>query len=159
MMLRKQIKKFSLVLVIVLLTVSSSLAEHPAKLSSGQTLYVPVYSHVYSGPNGQPFQLAVMLSIRNTDPRQSLTVTTLDFYNNDGHLVHHYMSVPITLGPLASHHVFIEENNQQGGFGANFIVRWQAKKAINAPLVESVMIGARSGQGISFVCPAQPLVN
>ncbi|WP_321530533.1 DUF3124 domain-containing protein [uncultured Desulfuromonas sp.] len=158
-MRHKRIIFFGLVLISLLLSVAPAFAEHPAKLSNGQTLYVPVYSHVYSGPNGQPFQLAVMLSVRNTDPRQPLTVTTLDFYNNDGHLVHRYLTTPITLGPLASHHVFIEENNQQGGFGANFIVRWQAEKAINAPLVESVMIGARSGQGISFVCPAQPLVD
>ncbi len=157
--MQNHVKTLGLVMVVLLLAVSSSFAEHPAKLSTGQTLYVPAYSHVYSGPNGQPFQLAVMLSVRNTDPRQTLNLTTLDYFNNDGKLVHHYLTTPISLGPLASHHVFIKENNQLGGFGANFIVRWQADNPINAPLVESVMIGARSGQGISFVCPAQPLID
>jgi len=148
-----------LFVVLMLLGVVSACASGAAPLSSGQTLYVPVYSHVYSGPNGQPFQLAVMLSLRNTDPHQSLRLTALDYYDNDGQLVRHYLTAPMTLAPLASHHVFIKETDQQGGFGANFVVRWTSEAPINPPLVESVMIGARSGQGISFVCPAQPITE
>ena len=134
-------------------------ADSSVALSTGQTLYVPVYSHVYSGSNGQPFQLAAMLSLRNTDLQRSMTLTVVDYYDNDGHLVRHYLAKPIILAPLASHDVFIKEDDQQGGFGANFIVRWTADKPINLPLIESVMIGARSGQGISFVCPARPIAE
>ena len=36
-------------------------------LSAGQTVYVPIYSHIYSGNKARPFDLAAILSIRNTD--------------------------------------------------------------------------------------------
>ena len=45
------------------------------RLSRGQTVYVPVYSHVFSGPRNIPFLLAATLSIRNTDLSASLRVT------------------------------------------------------------------------------------
>ncbi len=38
-----------------------------------------------------------------------------------------------------------------GGFGAGFIVKWRADKEACVPLVESIMIGSYSGQGISFI--------
>ena len=41
----------------------------------GQTVYVPVYSHIYSGDREQPFYLAATLSIRNTDRIQAITIT------------------------------------------------------------------------------------
>ena len=47
-------------------------------LSSGQLLYVPVYSHIYIGDKERPFNLAVTLSIRNTDPRSGLRLTAVE---------------------------------------------------------------------------------
>ncbi|MGD9103948.1 MAG: DUF3124 domain-containing protein, partial [Desulfobacterales bacterium] len=41
-------------------------AESHIALSGGQTVYVPIYSHIYSGLKGRPFSLAATLSIRNT---------------------------------------------------------------------------------------------
>ena len=35
--------------------------------------------------------------------------------------------------------------------GANFIVRWSAEREMNSPIIECLMIGTQSGQGISFV--------
>jgi hypothetical protein len=31
------------------------------RLSAGQTVYVPIYSHIYSGVKGRPFDLAATL--------------------------------------------------------------------------------------------------
>ena len=42
-------------------------AASQSRLVKGQTIYVPAYSHVYHGDRQQPFQLAVTLSVRNTD--------------------------------------------------------------------------------------------
>lgn len=125
------------------------------KLSKGQTLYVPVYSNVFSGPRKRPLQLAAMLSIRNTDMAASFKVSTIDYYDTNGKLVRRYLNRPTVVGPLATIYVHIEESDKTGGFGANYIVRWQADREINAPIVESVMIGATGGQGISFVSPGQ----
>jgi hypothetical protein len=60
---------------------------------------------------------------------------------------------------LASNHIYIKEGDESGGFGANFIVRWESDKEINAPIIETVMIGARSGQGISFISQGQVITE
>ena len=43
-------------------------ADESLGLSSGQTIYVPAYSHIYTGNREKPFLLTVTLSIRNIDP-------------------------------------------------------------------------------------------
>ena len=127
------------------------------RLSKGQMVYVSAYSNVYSGPRKNPFQLATMLSIRNVDMSAKLKVTTIDYYDNDGRIIRRYLTAPLVLGPLASHHIYLEESDTKGGFGANFIVKWSSDATINTPIIESVMIGATSGQGISFVSPGQEI--
>lgn len=127
------------------------------RLSKGQTVYVPAYSNVFSGPRKLPFQLAATLSIRNTDPSASFRVASIDYYDTNGRLVRRYLEKPFVLGPLASTYIHIEEKDVSGGFGANFIVRWVAGKVINSPIIECVMIGATSGQGISFVSHGQEI--
>jgi hypothetical protein len=136
---------------------SSWSASPDLRLSKGQTVYVPAYSNVFSGPKRRPFQLAATLSIRNTDLAASFRVTSIDYYDTNGKLVRRYLGKPLALAPLGSYYVHIEENDVRGGFGANFIVRWEADRIINAPIIECVMIGATSGQGISFVSPGQEI--
>ena len=126
-----------------------------ARLSKGQTVYVPVYSNVYSGAKKNPLQLAATLSIRSVDPVNALKVIAIDYYDNDGKLVKKYLTAPITLAPLATYHIYIEEKDTKGGFGANFIVRWNSDRVINAPIIECVMIGG--GQGISFISFGQEI--
>jgi hypothetical protein len=120
-------------------------------LSSGQTVYVAIYSHVFSGPKDSPFNLAATLSIRNTDLHNQLTVVSSKYFDNNGKELKEYAQKPIILGPLESHHFSIKESDKTGGFGANFIVKWKAAKEINTPIIESVMIGTKGGQGISFI--------
>lgn len=135
--------------IVAMLVPCSSPAE--VKLMKGQTLYVPVYSHVYIGNRAAAFNLATTLSIRNTDPTNTITLISANYYNSDGELVRKMVQKPLALKPLSSTSFFIKERDTSGGFGANFIVRWQSAKEVNVPLVESVMIGSYSGQGISFV--------
>lgn len=132
-------------------------ASSEVRLSKGQTLYVPVYSNVFSGPRKRPLQLAATLSIRNTDMASSFRVTAIDYYDTKGKIVRRHLERPSIVAPLATIYVHIEEKDTIGGFGANFIVRWQADSVINAPVIECVMIGATSGQGISFVSPGQEI--
>jgi hypothetical protein len=144
-------------LAVLMLTYASPAGADELRLSKGQTVYVPAYSNVFSGPKNRPFQLAATLSIRNTDMAASLRVSAIGYYDTNGKLVRRYLERPIALGPLASTYVHIEEKDVSGGFGANFIVKWEADKVINAPIIECVMIGATSGQGISFVSPGQEI--
>lgn len=123
--------------------------------AKGQTVYVPAYSHVFSGDRGLPFNVATTLGIRNTALDESITVVSADYYNSHGKLVKRYLEKPMVLAPLASTEIFIKERDEHGGFGASFIVTWQAKSVVTEPVIECVIIGAKSGQGISFVSPGR----
>ncbi|MBC2717262.1 MAG: DUF3124 domain-containing protein [Desulfobacteraceae bacterium] len=119
-------------------------------LSKGQSVYVPIYSHIYSGNREHPFYLAATLSIRNTDAVNPVTITTANYYDSDGNLLMNYLEKPIKLKALASTRFVVKESHKAGGSGANFIVKWEADKKVIPPLIESVMIGTQSQQGLSF---------
>lgn len=128
-------------------------------LSRGQTLYVPAYSHTYQGPRSRPYQLTVMLSIRNTDLRRAMTITSVEYFNSDGKLVRSHLKEPLGLPALATKEFLVEQDDTTGGSGANFIVRWRANEPINAPMVETIMTGSSAGQGISFTGPAREIAE
>lgn len=142
--------------LLILLLPATAMCAEPA-LSQGQLLYVPVYSHIYTGDRERPFNLAVTLSVRNTDPRGSLRLVLVDYYDTEGHLVRHYLEKPREMAPLSSIRFVVAEKDVRGGSGANFLVRWEAADPMNPPVVESVMIGAQSGQGISFTSQAREI--
>jgi len=144
-------------IVSVLISITTGQARSEVQIKKRQTVYVPAYSHVYIGFKKNPFDLAVTLLIRNTDPKNTITVTAVEYFDDHGKLAKHMINEPIKLGPMASTSFFIEESDTTGGIGANFIVRWNAEKEVNAPIIESVMIGARGGQGISFISPGQEI--
>ena len=134
-----------------------SLASTEYRLSKGQTLYVPVYSNVFSAPKQIPFNLATMLSLRNTDMAYPISIVSADYYDTKGRLVKKFYQQPLTLAPLESAFIYLPEDDTTGGAGANFIVRWNSPREVNIPIIETVMIGMKSGQGISFVSPAQEI--
>jgi len=133
---------------ILLFMASYALSE--VKRCTGQTVYVPIYSHIYSGDREHPFLLAATLSIRNTDPDQPITVTEIDYYDSDGKLLRKHLQKHLTLNPMASMRIVIKESDKSGGSGANFIVKWESKNRVNEPVIESIMIGTQVQQGISF---------
>jgi len=118
--------------------------------SQGQTVYVPVYSHIYSGDREQPFDLTVTLSIRNTDADRSMEVTRIRYHDSHGRLVKEYLTEPVIVGPLATTRFVVKESDRLGGSGASFVVTWKAASLIATPIVESIMIATRGGQGLSF---------
>lgn len=123
--------------------------------SKGGTLYVPVYSMVYTGDRAVPVNLASTLSIRNTDPGNSIRIASADYYASTGRLISRMLPKAMVLGPLASTSIFIKEKDTSGGFSTSFLVRWAADKDVSAPVIECVNIGAYSGLGISFVTPGR----
>jgi len=125
-------------------------AENKIMLSKGQLVYVPAYSHIYHGNREKPFLLTVTLSIRNIDPIHQIRITVVDYYETQGKLLKKYIDSPKTLNSLESLRYVIPERDKSGGSGANFIVEWHSDIPVNQPIIESVMIGAKSGQGISF---------
>jgi hypothetical protein len=127
-------------------------------LSKGQRVYVPAYSHIYSGNKERPFLLTVTLSIRNIDPTHLIKITLVDYYETQGKLLKKYIDKPATLNPLESLRYVISEKDKSGGSGANFIVEWHSDNPVNRPIIESIMIGTQSGQGISFTSRSQEIL-
>lgn len=130
----------------------------PAKatgLSTGQAIYVPAYSHIYTGSREMPFLLTITLSIRNIDPLHSLKLTEVGYYGTDGRLLKKYLTGSETLKAMESIRYVVPEMDKAGGSGANFMVRWQSDHPMNPPIVESIMIGTQAQQGISFTSRGQ----
>ncbi|MBW4619728.1 MAG: DUF3124 domain-containing protein [Cyanosarcina radialis HA8281-LM2] len=125
------------------------------KIARGQTIYVPIYSHVYHQNRQQIFNLAATLSIRNTDLAKPLIVTSVRYYDSNGKLVKRYLEDPIQLDALASADFFVSRDDNLGGSGANFIVEWVSSTEISEPIVEAVTIGTDFQQGISFISPGR----
>lgn len=156
---RHDTKGRAMVAVILALTALSLLAGEPPALSDGQTLYVPVYSHIYFGPKPRTFNLACTLSIRNTDLSSPIVVTSVDYFDTDGKKIKSYVEREMRLGALATKEIYIEEADTKGGSGANFVVRWRSEKPVNPPIVECVMIGVASSQGVSFTTRGQAILE
>ena len=117
--------------------------------STGQRLYVPIYSSL-AYLEGQPLNFAVTVSIRNIDPGQPIEVTDVQYYGNQGE-PHPDLFAPLgTLGPLASAEITIPQSELQGDTGANLIVAWRAAAPVSPPLVEAVMVGSSRAQGFAF---------
>ena len=123
--------------------------------SSGQMVYVPVYSYIFIGDRAATFNLAATLSIRNIDPVHSIYVTAADYHDAAGRLVKKQIEKQVVLKPFASTEAFIAESDISGGLGTSFIVQWKSDQPVMPPVIECVMIGTRSGQGISFVSPGR----
>jgi hypothetical protein len=143
-----------LIFSVGILTPAGSSADD-IQLSMGQSVYISIYSHIYSGVKARPFDLAAILSIRNTDINQSITIVSVKYYDTEGKLLKEYVDEPLELKALASTRFIIMEGDKTGGSGANFIVKWKSDKKVNPPIIEAVMIGTQSGQGISFVSRGQ----
>jgi len=137
-------------LLVTLLVTTVSYADNCNQRSSGQTVYVPAYSHIYSGDREQPIYLAVTLSIRNTDMDHAITITRVDYFDSEGQLIKRYLDTPVPLKAMASTRYVIKESDKVGGSGANFIVDWKADRPLSPALIETVMISTRQSQGISF---------
>jgi len=147
---------FMLSILAMLSAADAIAADFPAK-TTGQTVYVPAYSHIYHGNKEAQLLLSVTLSIRNTDPENSISISVVDYYESQGKLLKHFIQAPVSLGPLGSERYIIPQNDKSGGSGANFIVIWQAEAPTNPPIIETIMIGTQSQLGISFTSRGQAL--
>ncbi|MBU1196260.1 MAG: DUF3124 domain-containing protein [Proteobacteria bacterium] len=159
-MTKKCLSKWTLILLC--LCFFSPLFLHAADkkngLSKGQLVYVPAYSHIYIGNREKPFLLTVTLSIRNIDPNHPIRLTLIDYYETQGALLKKHIDKPVTLKPLESLRYVIPEKDKTGGSGANFMIKWQSDEFVNAPVIESIMIGTQSQQGISFTSRGQEVL-
>lgn len=144
------------------LVIGGGLAAEELPLSRGQAVYVPVYSHVLHGNadgSGKPGTslFSVMLSIRNTDATDAITVRSVQYYDTAGKLLREYYAKPTMLGPMASAEIFVEYKDAAGGSGANFLLSWDAEKAVNPPMIEAVHANLFGSTGAIFAVRGQPI--
>lgn len=124
-------------------------------ITSGQTIYVPAYSEVHYASRDRTIELAVTLTIHNTDFNHPIFITSVRYYDTHGQLVREYLSQPQQLGPMASTDFFVDAGEQTGGIGTNFIVEWVAEEPVYEPIVEALMLSTASTQGLSFTSPGR----
>lgn len=138
-------------------------AQESVPLSAGQSLYLPIYSHLYHGDvnpkTGKPSETLVSthVSIRNTDPRNGFRVVSARYYNTDGKLLREYLQQPQTIPPLGTYELYVPRSDSSGGSGANFIIEWSADRPINPPLVEALHADIREARTLLFVTTARPI--
>lgn len=138
-------------------------AQEILPLSSGQSLYLAIYSHLYHGDvhpkTGKPSETLVSthVSIRNTDTATPMKVTAARYYNTEGKLLREFLPRPQSIPPLGTYELYVPRSDSSGGSGANFIIDWSAEKAINTPIVEALHADIREARTLLFVTTARPI--
>ena len=79
-------------------------ADSKSRMSKGQTVYVPVYSHVFHTDKERPFDLTATLSIRSADFAHPIKIVSVDYYDSNGKRLKSYLDKPVKLAPMASIH-------------------------------------------------------
>jgi len=115
-----------------------------------EMVYIPIYSDIYYVDSKHTFSLTATLSIRNTSFKDSIYVFSIDYYNSAGQKVRRYNESTLMVKPMESVEFVVENKDDTGGVGANFVVEWGAKPGAQKPYFQGIMIGTTSQQGISF---------
>jgi len=115
-----------------------------------ELVYIPIYSDIYFVDSKHTFSLTATLSIRNTSFKDSIYVFAIDYYNSGGEEVRRYNESTLLVKPLESIEFVVENKDDTGGVGANFVVEWGANPEAQRPYFQGVMIGTTGQQGISF---------
>lgn len=142
---------------------ASATAADVLPLSGGQTLYLPIYSHIWHGDRviqgKYPLKSAVsaLVSIRNTSLKTPIRVVSARYFSTEGKLLKQFIASPATIAPMGTYELFVEKQEAEGGSGANFIVQWQADVATNPPVVEAVHADIKGHQTFTFVTTARPI--
>lgn len=139
-----------------------TVAQEAIPLSSGQTLYLPIYSHIYHGSRdsrGRPSQAltSAHISIRNTDGGNAIRVHSARYFDSKGRLLKEYVTTAQVVPPLGSQELFVPHEDTAGGSGASFLIVWSADTPVNPPLVEALHADIRSSRAVVFITAAQPV--
>lgn len=139
-----------------------AVAQEARPLAKGQTLYLPIYSHMLYGNLGKNktashVLLSALVSIRNTDPKRPLRVLSARYFDTQGKLLGERVPALVVLPPLGTLELFVELNDASGGSGANFVIKWEADQPINPPLVESLHANMDGGKAVIFMTQSVPL--
>jgi hypothetical protein len=130
-------------------------ADRTVALSPSDTLhygktYLSVYSQIYSLSEHKTQSLTAMISIRNTSEKDTIYLLRAEYFDTHGVSVKSYFDKPVYLLPLETTEIVIEEKDDSGGTGSNFIFEWKIPEGCPEPFFEGVMSSILSQQGLSF---------
>ena len=153
------------VLVFAMFSASTAaFAQEARPLAKGQTLYLPVYSHMLYGNLGKSGKassvlLSTLVSIRNTDARRPIRILSAKYYDTNGKLLGERVPVAAVVPALGTLELFVELNDASGGSGANFIIKWDAEQPVNPPLIEALHANMDGGKAVIFMTQSVPLAE
>jgi hypothetical protein len=122
------------------------------ELTTGAAIYVPIYRSFYQiyGSTRDTYSLTNTVCLHNTDPKQAISVLSIDYHDSAGKLTKKFLDEPITIKPWNSKEITIQPSTEIEDFGANLIIRWKADQPANSPIVEVLMTGHVLNRGVSF---------
>ncbi|EGV44669.1 DUF3124 domain-containing protein [Bizionia argentinensis JUB59] len=112
-------------------------------------VYVPVYSNIYQRTRNEKTALTSTLSIHNTSETDTLFINRIDYYNTEGKFLRKYIESPIFLNTFETLEYVVDEQDETGGSGANFVIEWYGTDKLN-PIFQAVMIGGLGNKSFSF---------
>lgn len=156
--------KNKLLALCALVFFSVASAKATEDVSPGQSLYLPIYSHLWHGDRVGSDQapsksmLSVLVSIRNTSLKTPIKIFSARYYSTEGKLLKEYLPKPVLLGTMGTLEIFVERRESEGGSGANFVIQWDSATATNPPVVEALHADIKSGNhALAFITTARPI--
>ena len=150
------------VLSLLLLFCGQAAGQSLPSRSTGQTMYLPIYSHIWHGDrdrSGEPARtlMSVSVSIRNTDPVKAIRVVSAQYHDSEGKKLRAYVAAPRSIPPLGAYELFVPRSDDTGGSGANFVIRWESDTPASPPVVEGFHANLPAGRSIAFTTTARPI--
>jgi len=132
------------------------LAEGIVPPTMGQTVYVPIYSEIRHGNVAATGRtdvtlLSVLVSVRNTDPLNSIRVVSANYYSTDGVLLRNSLPAPRVIRPFGTFELFVEQRENLGGSGANYAIKWDATVPVSQPTIEALHSRFQAGFSAAFI--------
>jgi len=115
------------------------------KIKYYETIYLPVYSDIYEQDGTKKYPITITVSIRNTSLTDSAYIQSTAYYDSYGKLLQSYVDSTILISPLESIEFVVEEKEDAGGAGANFLIEWAAIKYSDQILIQAIMVNAYNG--------------
>ena len=143
-------RPFQAILCSLILSHGMALGAHAHDTrSTGQNIYLPVYSAIAQAPRVD-LDLTVMLSFRNVDESVPIKVNSVTYFDTSGKKIKELLDGVRTLAPFGSSHILIGLREFRGDVGANVVVAWSAASPARQPLVEAIMVGSQGTRGWAF---------
>jgi hypothetical protein len=118
-------------------------------MQKGST-FLSIYSQLHNRDENELIGLFATVSLHNPNVNDSIFIDKTIYYNTDGKPIRTYFDKTIYIRPMETVQIIIEEQDNEGGTGANFVFDWKIKANTIEPIFEAVMISTYGSQSISF---------